>query len=74
MYFYVASSFAATCIPGGEFAYGAGSINLERALSPSLVYNESYDSFEEYVEHRRTIFDLNLPTFVASFSYSHLSW
>ncbi|WOH11262.1 hypothetical protein DCAR_0830742 [Daucus carota subsp. sativus] len=69
-----ASSFAATCIPGSEFAYGAGSTNLELALSPGLVYNESYDSFEEYVEHRRTIFDLNLPTFVASFSYSHLSF
>lgn len=70
-----ASSFAATCIPGSEFAYGAGSINLKSALKPGLVYDESWDSFKEYVDvdHSRTIFDLNLPTFSASFSYSHLS-
>ncbi|KAK1367405.1 hypothetical protein POM88_042966 [Heracleum sosnowskyi] len=66
----VSSSFAVSCSPGNEFAYGAGSINLESALNPGLVSEESYDHFKEYVNDEREIFELNLPSFATSFSYS----
>lgn len=70
MLLYVASSFSSRRIPGNEFSYGAGSIDLKSALNPGLVYEESYHHFKEYVYEKRPIFDLNLPTFAASFSYS----
>ncbi|XP_074353011.1 subtilisin-like protease SBT4.10 [Apium graveolens] len=56
---------------GNEFAYGAGLIDLERAKNPGLVYQESYDRFVDYVKGECEIYDLNLATFAASFSYSH---
>lgn len=70
--FYVASSFNASSYPGNEFSCGAGSIDIDRGLNPGLVYEESSDHFREYVKQDRTIFDLNLATFAASFGYSHL--
>ncbi|KAK1358601.1 hypothetical protein POM88_043075 [Heracleum sosnowskyi] len=68
-----ASSFAEKrIIPGNEFAFGAGSVDIVKAMDPGLVYEESSYHFDEYVEENLTIFDLNLPTFAASFSHSHL--
>ncbi|WOH02395.1 hypothetical protein DCAR_0521784 [Daucus carota subsp. sativus] len=65
-----AKSFAAGNIPGNELVFGAGSINIKAALYPGLVYDESWTHFREYVDKKRSIYDLNLPTFAASFSYS----
>lgn len=64
-------SFASNCTPGNEFAYGAGLVDLKSALNPGLVYEESHDRFVDYVNDDCEIFDLNLPSFAASFSYSH---
>lgn len=64
-------SFAKRSRPGNEFTYGAGSIDLESARRPGLVYEESYDCFVDYFNGKREIYDLNLATFAASFSYSH---
>ncbi|KAL1805711.1 hypothetical protein ACET3Z_028779 [Daucus carota] len=40
-----ASSFAARGIPDNEFVFGAGAVDLERALNPGLVYEESEMNF-----------------------------
>lgn len=73
MFFYVASSLSALPVPGNEFSYGAGLINLERALHPGLVYEECAENFYKYVKGELDIFGLNLPTFAASFPHS-LIW
>ncbi|KAL6544567.1 hypothetical protein OROMI_023429 [Orobanche minor] len=66
-----ASSFAARDIPSNEFEFGTGAIDLERALDPGLVYEESGLNFRSYVDGIIEIFNLNLPTFATSFPHSH---
>lgn len=68
--FYTASSFAARGIPGNEFVFGAGAVDLERALNPGLVYEESELNFRRYFDGKIEIFGLNLPTFAAGFPHT----
>ncbi|KAK1367404.1 hypothetical protein POM88_042965 [Heracleum sosnowskyi] len=39
-------------------------------ITTGMIYEENYDHFKEYVNDEREIFELNLPSFAASFSYS----
>lgn len=41
-------------------------------MNPGLVYEESWYNFDKYVKQDLKIYDLNLPTFAASFCYSHV--
>ncbi|KAL1817343.1 hypothetical protein ACET3Z_019917 [Daucus carota] len=68
-----AKSFSARNIPGNELVFGPGSINIKAALHPGLVYDENWTHFREYVDQKRSIYDLNLPTFAASFTYTSRS-
>ena len=78
-------------VPGDGFSYGAGVIQVRKALYPGLVYDEEITNFESYVNKQVDVYYvnkqvdvyyvnkqvdvycLNLPSFAASFSFSHES-
>ncbi|KAK9669796.1 hypothetical protein RND81_13G154800 [Saponaria officinalis] len=64
-------SFAENEIPGNEFMFGAGLMQLEQALNPVLVYDEGYNNFKSYFEETLGVDELNMPSFAASFTQSH---
>ncbi|XP_021747333.1 subtilisin-like protease SBT1.9 [Chenopodium quinoa] len=61
-----------------EFAYGAGVFNLEKAMRPGLVYEETADNFEKYCYPHRNFdkfcFNLNLPYCSATFPSGSQGW
>lgn len=50
------------------FSVGAGMKQLDEALHPGLVYEEQYDNFDKYLRGRKSVYDLNLPSFAVQLS------
>lgn len=57
-----------------EYAYGAGVVDVKRAMRPGLVYEEVAGSYADYIAGTLPHYDLNLPYFSASLPVDEERW
>ncbi|KAK9733130.1 hypothetical protein RND81_04G045700 [Saponaria officinalis] len=57
-----------------EFAYGAGMLDLKRAMRPGLVYEESTERYQRWFSGGMSHLELNLPYFSATFPAGDSPW